>query len=42
MLTDMKKQMKEKQFWSDEDQEQAALDRENAACEQEVLKHHND
>ena len=42
MLVNIKKQMKKQQIRSDHDREQAALDCENAAREQEALKHHND
>ena len=38
MLADTKEQMKEQQARSDHDREQAALDRENVASEQEALK----
>jgi len=38
MLTDMKEHMKEQQAQSDHDRKQAALVRDNAAREQEVLK----
>jgi len=41
MLADMKEQMKE-QVQSDGDQQQAALDRENAIREQEALRSLND
>ena len=41
MLNDMNKQM-ELQIRSDHDREQAALNYENAAREQEALKRHND
>jgi len=42
MLADIKKQMKEQQVQSDRNREQAALDRERAAHEQEALKQLND
>ena len=42
VLVDMKEQMKEQQIRSNHDREQATLDSENVACEQEALKCHND
>ena len=42
MFTDMKKEMAKQQALFDRKREQAALDRDNVAREQEELKHLND
>ena len=42
MLTDMKEHMKEQQVWSNHDQEQVILDRENTIRKHEALRQLND